>query len=50
MYGSILRYTTVAGGLVTEVTYQLTIAPEAAATTATNATEARDVQNVTTTT
>jgi hypothetical protein len=40
----------VAGGLVTEVTYQLTIAPEAAATTVTNATEASDVQNATTTT
>jgi hypothetical protein len=39
-----------AGGLVTEVTYKLTIAPEAAATTITNATEAGDVQNATTTT
>jgi hypothetical protein len=36
----------VAGGLVTEVTYKLTLAPEAAATTTvTNATEAGDVQN-----
>jgi hypothetical protein len=41
----------VAGGLVTEVTYKLTIAPEAAATTTvTNATEAGDVQNADTTT
>lgn len=41
----------VAGGLVTEVTYKVTIAPEAAGTTIlTNATGADDVQNATTTT